>query len=257
MRKTGEERVSARRRGRRALGIGAALALVAGALIAVAPTAAVADGGSSCGPTINPIVCENSKPGTDPDVWDIDGAGDPSIQGFATDISVNAGSRIDFKVDTDATSYTIDIYRTGWYQGLGARFIQSVPVTARLPQHQPECISDATTELYDCGTWGVSASWNVPSTAVSGVYIDFLNRLVLADGAPVDLTPKEFDIVAVLARYPGVVVPRDRIIREVWGTDWSGFSRSLEVHVGSIRRKLDRPSLIATVRGVGYRLTGS
>lgn len=91
---------------------------------------------------------------------------------------------------------------------------------------------------------------------IDGVYIDFLNRLVLAETAPVDLTPKEFDIVAVLARYPGVVVPRDRIIREVWGTDWSGFSRSLEVHVGSIRRKLDRPELIATVRGVGYRLTG-
>ncbi|MFV0434798.1 MAG: response regulator transcription factor [Leucobacter sp.] len=91
---------------------------------------------------------------------------------------------------------------------------------------------------------------------VDGVYIDFMNRLVLADGAAVDLTPKEFDIVAVLARYPGVVVPRDRIIREVWGTDWSGYNRSLEVHVGSIRRKLDRASLIATVRGVGYRLTG-
>ncbi|WP_336653139.1 MULTISPECIES: response regulator transcription factor [unclassified Leucobacter] len=92
---------------------------------------------------------------------------------------------------------------------------------------------------------------------VDGVYIDFRNRLVLADGAPVELTPKEFDIVAVLARYPGVVVPRDRIIREVWGTDWSGFNRSLEVHVGSIRRKLARPSLIATLRGVGYRLTGA
>ncbi|WP_024357412.1 response regulator transcription factor [Leucobacter chironomi] len=92
---------------------------------------------------------------------------------------------------------------------------------------------------------------------VDGVYIDFRNRLVLADGGPVELTPKEFDIVAVLARYPGVVVPRDRIIREVWGTDWSGFNRSLEVHVGSIRRKLGRPSLIATLRGVGYRLAGA
>lgn len=91
---------------------------------------------------------------------------------------------------------------------------------------------------------------------VDGVYIDFMNRLVLVDGAAVELTPKEFDIIAVLARFPGVIVPRDRIIREVWGSDWGGFSRSLEVHVGSVRRKLDRPSLIATVRGVGYRLTG-
>ena len=90
---------------------------------------------------------------------------------------------------------------------------------------------------------------------IGGAYIDFANRLVLADGETIELTPKEFDILAVLARYPGVVTPRDRIIREVWGTDWSGFSRSLEVHVASIRRKLHRPALIATVRGVGYRLS--
>ncbi|MBL3687775.1 DNA-binding response regulator [Leucobacter zeae] len=96
----------------------------------------------------------------------------------------------------------------------------------------------------------------LPGVTVDGVHIDVRARSVTADGAPVELTPKEFDILAVLARYPGVVVPRDRIIREVWGTDWSGFSRSLEVHVGSIRRKLDRQSLVATVRGVGYRLTG-
>ncbi|KIP53261.1 response regulator transcription factor [Leucobacter komagatae] len=91
---------------------------------------------------------------------------------------------------------------------------------------------------------------------IDGTYIDFANRLVLSDGVSIELTPKEFDILAVLARYPGVVTPRDRIIREVWGTDWTGFSRSLEVHVASIRRKLNCPALIATVRGVGYRLMG-
>lgn len=92
---------------------------------------------------------------------------------------------------------------------------------------------------------------------IDGMHLDFVNRLLLIDGAPVDLTPKEFDVLAVLARYPGVVVPRDRIIREVWGTDWPGFNRSLEVHVASIRRKIERDWLIATVRGVGYRLTGA
>ncbi|WP_242497807.1 DUF4082 domain-containing protein [Microbacterium protaetiae] len=154
------------------------LATVSGGLVAidaVQPEPAAA-AGSSCGADVNPIVCENEKPGTDPDVWDIDGAGDTSIQGFSTDISVNAGSTIDFKIDTDASAYTIDIYRTGWYQGDGARFIQSIPVTATLPQIQPECISDVTTELYDCGTWGVSASWDVPSDAVSGVYFALLRR---------------------------------------------------------------------------------
>ncbi|QIM18588.1 response regulator transcription factor [Leucobacter coleopterorum] len=99
----------------------------------------------------------------------------------------------------------------------------------------------------------------VEQTAVEidGVSIDLTARLIHADGLPVELTPKEFDILAVLSRYPGVTTPRDRIIREVWETDWSGFSRSLEVHVASIRRKLNRPDLIVTVRGVGYRLMGA
>jgi DNA-binding response OmpR family regulator len=90
----------------------------------------------------------------------------------------------------------------------------------------------------------------------AGVHIDLSGRQVLIDGMPVELTRKEFDIVAVLARYPGVVVPRERIIREVWQTDWHAFSRSLEVHVGSIRRKTGRVDLIETVRGVGYRFAG-
>lgn len=166
--------------GWRAVAIAAIIAVLAATLVVIAPvvsaTAANPTASSSCGATVNAIVCENQKPGTDPKVWDIDGAGDPSIQGFATDISVNVGQRIDFKVDTDASAYKIDIYRTGWYQGLGARYIQSVPVTATLPQKQPQCISDVTTELYDCGTWNVSASWNVPADAVSGVYIAKLTR---------------------------------------------------------------------------------
>lgn len=89
---------------------------------------------------------------------------------------------------------------------------------------------------------------------VGGLSIDFATRLVSLDGEPIELTPKEFDIVAVLARYPGVVVPSDRIMREVWGSDWSGYKRSLEVHLGSLRRKVGRDSLIVNVRGVGYRL---
>ncbi|WP_164515429.1 DUF4082 domain-containing protein [Microbacterium sp. 10M-3C3] len=153
-------------------------ALIVSLLAALPPSTANAASTSSspCGATVNAIVCENQKPGTSPDVWDIDGAGDPSIQGFATDISVNAGQRIDFKIDTDASAYAIDIYRTGWYQGLGARKITSVAPSAPLPQRQPQCLTDVTTELYDCGTWGVSASWTVPADAVSGVYIAKLTR---------------------------------------------------------------------------------
>ena len=92
--------------------------------------------------------------------------------------------------------------------------------------------------------------------AIHDVRIDLVARRVMVGEQPIDLTRKEFDIIAVLARYPGVPVPRDRIIREVWNTDWQSFARSLEVHVASIRRKIGRASLIETVRGVGYRLEG-
>ena len=154
--------------------LGATVSLLASMISATGTPAAHAAG--PCDAGANPIVCENSKPGTDPSVWDIVGAGDDEIQGFSTDISVNVGSRVDFKIDTTASKYTVTIFRTGWYQGLGARQIATVTPSATLPQHQPACISDLATELYDCGTWGVSASWNVPADAVSGVYFALLKR---------------------------------------------------------------------------------
>src|SRR5699024_10481774 len=69
----------------------------------------------------------------------------------------------------------------------------------------------------------------VQSIETQGANINLTTRQVTVDGSPIDLTRKEFDIVAVLARYPGVVVPRERIIREVWNTECHAFSRSLEV----------------------------
>ena len=126
----------------------------------------------------NPIVIENAKPGNPSSEWDVDFAGDTSIQGFATDISVNKGETIQFKVKTDATDYRLDIYRLGYYNGLGARFIATVLPSATLPQTQPDPITDSSTGLVDCGNWAVSASWAVPANATSGVYIA---RLVRAD----------------------------------------------------------------------------
>src|SRR6185312_13107846 len=72
--------------------------LITWLLMAFTAPAAHAAGG--CGTAPNPIVCENALPGTDPSVWDINGAGDTDIQGFSTDISVNVGSTIGFKIDT-------------------------------------------------------------------------------------------------------------------------------------------------------------
>ena len=147
--------------------------LMAWAAVTVSQPAGAA---TNCNTAPNPVVCENALPGTDPSVWDINGSGDDTIQGFSTDISVNVGATVGFKINTNAKAYTIDIYRTGYYQGLGARKIASVSPSVTLPQTQPACVTDATTELYDCGNWAQSASWAVPSTAVSGVYVALLTR---------------------------------------------------------------------------------
>ena len=81
-------------------------------------------------PVLNPIVCENSKPGNPPSEWDVSGAGDSNIQGFATDISVDQGQTVHFKIDTPATDYRLDIYRMGYYGGDGARKVATVQPSA-------------------------------------------------------------------------------------------------------------------------------
>ncbi|MGI5156878.1 N,N-dimethylformamidase beta subunit family domain-containing protein [Microbispora sp. CA-102843] len=129
----------------------------------------------TCPPTS--IICiENSLPGSPPSQWDVPGSGSAAIAGFPTQMSVNAGETEQFKVlAPTVTSYRIDIYRVGYYQGLGARQIASVTPSAPLPQPQPACLTDSTTGLVDCGNWAVSASWAVPPDAVSGVYLaDFV-----------------------------------------------------------------------------------
>ncbi|MEU3192929.1 response regulator transcription factor [Streptomyces sp. NPDC006992] len=90
---------------------------------------------------------------------------------------------------------------------------------------------------------------------LGAVTIELPTRRVSVDGAPVSLTRKEFDLLALLAQRPGVVFRREQIISEVWRTSWEGTGRTLEVHVASLRSKLRQPTLIETVRGVGYRMT--
>src|SRR6185436_15295964 len=132
---------------------------------------------SSCGATINPIVCENQKTGDPASAWDVSGSGDGSIQGFTTNISAAPGEVVQFKIDTPSTNYRLDIYRMGYYNGLGARKVATVTPSAALPQNQPNCLTNATSGLIDCGNWALSASWPVPVDAVSGIYFAKLNRL--------------------------------------------------------------------------------
>lgn len=84
--------------------------------------------------------------------------------------------------------------------------------------------------------------------------VDVPARRATLDGRELGLTMKEFDLLALLAAEPGVVVDRPRILREVWDTTWYGSSKTVDVHVAALRKKLGDPTLIETVRGVGLRL---
>jgi two-component system, OmpR family, alkaline phosphatase synthesis response regulator PhoP len=78
-------------------------------------------------------------------------------------------------------------------------------------------------------------------------------REVGVGGKPVDLRPKEFDLLAYLIQNRGVVVSRDLLLERVWGFDYAGGTRTVDVHVAQLRRKLGRPELIQTIRGSGYK----
>ncbi|OLT25512.1 DNA-binding response regulator [Nocardiopsis sp. CNR-923] len=93
-----------------------------------------------------------------------------------------------------------------------------------------------------------------PILSAGAVAVDPAARTATCAGVPVDLTRKEFDLLAVLVREAGTVVPREQLLLRVWQTAWQGTRRTLEVHVGTLRSKLGVPGLIETVRGVGYRL---
>ena len=92
---------------------------------------------------------------------------------------------------------------------------------------------------------------------VGDLAVDIDSHTVTLAGEEVLLRPKEFDLLATLARNAGRVVTRERLIDEVWDEHWYGPTKTLDIHIWALRRKLDppdRPSRISTVRGVGYRL---
>jgi two-component system, OmpR family, response regulator RegX3 len=89
---------------------------------------------------------------------------------------------------------------------------------------------------------------------VGRLALDPRTRTVTVDGEPVDLTPKEHDLLAALLADPGAVRTREELMDEVWDEHWFGSTKTLNVHVASLRSKLGDPAWIATVRGVGFRL---
>jgi two-component system response regulator ResD len=91
------------------------------------------------------------------------------------------------------------------------------------------------------------------TVALGDVVLDRESHDVTVAGQPVDLTAKEFDLLAYFMANPGVVVSRDLLLERVWGQEYPGGTRTVDVHVAQVRRKLDRPDLIRTLRGTGYK----
>lgn len=131
---------------------------------------------ASCTAPVNPIEAENCLPGDPASQWDISPkSGNSTIEGFAADISYDRGQTAQFKIKTTAPSIRIDVYRMGWYNGLGARRVATLTPPS-LPA-QPACLVESASYLIDCGNWSVTASWSIPASAVSGVYFARLTRL--------------------------------------------------------------------------------
>jgi two-component system, OmpR family, response regulator RegX3 len=93
-----------------------------------------------------------------------------------------------------------------------------------------------------------------PVLVVGGLEVDRRRHQVTLDGAEVALTPKEFALLEMLAEDPGAACDRRTILERVWGTRWYGPSKTIDVHISSLRRKLGDPGWIETVRGMGFRL---
>ena len=93
-----------------------------------------------------------------------------------------------------------------------------------------------------------------PPIDLDGIVVDRARREVRREGAAVELTTREFDLLVHLASHRGFVLTRQQLLDGVWGRDWFGDERTVDVHVAQLRKKLGPAFRLATVRGVGYRL---
>ena len=159
---------------------------------------------------------------------------------------------------------------------VAAKSMASVLASAQLPVPVLIVVSDTSLSVLD-GSWGISdfvlpsaslaevdarirlavhsASGNVATgLSHSGVSVDESSYQATASGRPLDLTFKEFELLRYLVANPGRVFTREQLLSDVWGYDYFGGTRTVDVHVRRLRAKLgDRESVIGTVRNVGYR----
>lgn len=167
----------------------------------------------------------------------------PDFDGFELCRAIRAISRVPIIIVSDrdteldhvlglklgADDYVVRPYRL---RELAARVEAIVRRTAEYRQEVPE-----------------KEAWNV-----GPVRVDLYQRKVSVHGREIALTRKEFDLFALLSARPGRVFTREIIMREVWGYDGAGDTRTLGVHMTGLRKKLEIPRLIETVRGIGFRV---
>jgi len=159
---------------------------------------------------------------------------------------------------------------------VAAKSLSTVLTSAQLPIPVLIVVSDTSLSVMD-GSWGITdfvlpsatlaevdarirlaiqSSSGVASTGLShsGVSVDESSYQATASGRPLDLTFKEFELLRYLVANPGRVFTREQLLSDVWGYDYFGGTRTVDVHVRRLRFKLgDRESVIGTVRNVGYR----
>jgi hypothetical protein len=133
----------------------------------------------------NAIVTENAQLGNPISEWGVNSGTDfrnVNLNGYTTDISVNPGGTVHFKIDdeTPGGSYTMKIYRLGFYQGMGAILKADLGTLTGVQQPAPS-ISDPSTGIVDCSNWSETATWTVPANAVSGVYVVKLASTTTSD----------------------------------------------------------------------------
>jgi two-component system, OmpR family, alkaline phosphatase synthesis response regulator PhoP len=96
---------------------------------------------------------------------------------------------------------------------------------------------------------------------LGSIHVDVPRGEVTKDGKPVDLTRREFQLLCYLMERSGTVVPRSELLRSIWGYETGAFTRTVDTHIGSLRRKLEeepgQPQLIVTIPNVGYKFQGS
>ncbi|MGO4615593.1 response regulator transcription factor [Nocardia sp. 2YAB30] len=119
---------------------------------------------------------------------------------------------------------------------------------------KPPRIAELVARLETVTRRAAAAAQQAQSVVVTGdVRVDLGARMVEVAGVPVTLTQKEFELVEALVERPGAAVSRQQLMDRIWGDAFVAVSRSLDVHMTGLRAKLNRPGLITTIRGYGYR----